>query len=39
LWIEKIAPICADIFVVAYPIFLVAIYLYAIIKKKTWVKQ
>lgn len=38
-WIANLAPTLADIFVVAYPIFLVLIYLYAIIKKKTSVKQ
>lgn len=38
-FIWDIAPICADIFVVAYPIFLISIYLYAIIKKKSLVKQ
>lgn len=38
-WIANLAPTFADIFVVLYPIFLVAIYLYAIIKKKTQIKQ
>lgn len=38
-WIANLAPICADIFVVAYPVFLLSIYLYAIIKKKPLVKQ
>ena len=38
-WIANLAPTLADIFVVAYPIFLVSIYLYAIIKKKLLNKQ
>ncbi len=38
-WIANLAPTLADIFVVVYPIFLVSIYLYAIIKKKTLIKQ
>ena len=38
-WIANLAPILADIFVIAYPIFLVVIYLYWIIKKKPTVKQ
>ena len=38
-WIANLAPMLADIFVVAYPIFLISIYLYAIIKKKSLVKQ
>ncbi len=38
-WISNLAPIFADVFVVAYPVFLVLIYLFAIIKKKTFVKQ
>ena len=38
-WIANLAPTFADVFVVVYPIFLVSIYLYAIIKKKTLVKQ
>lgn len=38
-WIENLAPTFADIFVVAYPIFLISIYLYAIIKKKPLFKQ
>jgi len=38
-WIANLAPVLADIFVVAYPIFLICIYLYAIIKKKPLVKQ
>ena len=38
-WIANLAPTFADIFVFAYPIFLVLIYLYAIIKKRTQFKQ
>ena len=38
-WIVNLAPVLADIFVVAYPIFLICIYLYAIIKKKPLIKQ
>ena len=38
-FISDLAPILADIFVIAYPIFLVFIYLYAMIKKKTQIKQ
>ena len=38
-WIANLAPTFADIFVFVYPIFLVLIYLYAIIKKKSLVKQ
>ena len=38
-WIANLAPTLADIFVIAYPIFLVCIYLYAIIKKKPLIKQ
>ena len=38
-FISDLAPIFADIFVIAYPIFLVSIYLYAIIKKKLLIKQ
>ena len=38
-WIASLAPTFADIFVVLYPIFLVSIYLYAIIKKKVQIKQ
>ena len=38
-WIANLAPTLADIFVVAYPVFLVCIYLYAIIKKKSVLKQ
>jgi membrane-associated phospholipid phosphatase len=38
-WIANLAPTFADIFVVAYPIFLILIYLYAIIKKKSLIKQ
>ena len=38
-FIANLAPIFADVFVIIYPIFLVAIYLYAIFKKKSIVKQ
>jgi len=38
-WIANLAPVLADIFVVAYPIFLICVYLYAIIKKKPLIKQ
>ena len=38
-FIWDIAPILADVFVILYPIFLVSIYLYSIIKKKTIIKQ
>ncbi len=39
VWISNLAPVFADAFVIIYPIFLVAIYIYAIIKKKPIVKQ
>lgn len=38
-WIANLAPTFADVFVVVYPIFLVCIYVYAIIKNKPVVKQ
>lgn len=38
-FISDLAPTFADIFVVAYPIFLVCVYLYAIIKRKSIFKQ
>ena len=38
-WLANLAPILADVFVIAYPIFLILIYLYAIIKKKPIIKQ
>lgn len=38
-FLADLAPVFADIFVVVYPIFLVSIYVYAIIKKKPLVKQ
>ena len=38
-WIANLAPVFADIFVLVYPIFLISIYLYAIIKKKPLIKQ
>ena len=37
--IWELSPIFADIFVIIYPIFLILIYLYAIIKKKVLLKQ
>ena len=37
--IANLAPTFADVFVFAYPIFLVLVYLYAIIKKKSLFKQ
>lgn len=38
-WVSNLAPIFADIFVVLYPLFLLGVYLYAIIKKKPLFKQ
>jgi len=38
-WIANLAPTFADVFVFAYPIFLLSLYLYAIIKKKSNIKQ
>ena len=38
-WIANLAPTFADVFVFAYPVFLVLVYLYAIIKKKSLFKQ
>lgn len=38
-WINRFAPIWADIFVLIYPAFLVWLYLYAIIKRKIEEKQ
>lgn len=38
-WISGLAPVFADAFVVIYPIFLIAIYIYAIVKGKKTVKQ
>lgn len=38
-WMSNLAPIFADIFVIAYPIFLVWLYIYAIIQKKPSTKQ
>lgn len=38
-FLADLAPVLADVFVIAYPIFLVGIYLYALIKKKPLVKQ
>lgn len=38
-WISSIAPIFADAFVFLYPVFLVGVYVYAIIKKKPSIKQ
>ena len=37
--ISNLAPVFADAFVIIYPIFLVCIYMYAIIRKKPQVKQ
>lgn len=37
--ISNLAPVLADVFVIAYPIFLVWIYVYAIIKNKSLIKQ
>ncbi len=38
-WIANLAPTFADVFVIIYPIFLVWIYLFAMIKKKPQIKQ
>lgn len=38
-WLANLAPTFADVFVIAYPIFLVALYVYAILKKKNSIKQ
>jgi len=38
-WIANLAPTFADVFVIIYPIFLVLVYLYAMIKKKPQIKQ
>lgn len=38
-WLVNLAPTFADVFVIAYPIFLVALYVYAILKKKNSIKQ
>jgi len=38
-WIANLAPTFADIFVFAYPVFLILIYLYAIVKKNVLIKQ
>ena len=38
-FLSDLAPIFADIFVFAYPIFLIFVYLYAIIKKNVKIKQ
>lgn len=38
-WISNLAPSFADIFIIGYPIFLICVYLYAIIKKKSNIKQ
>ena len=38
-FLSDLAPVFADIFVFTYPIFLILIYLYAIIKKKVQIKQ
>ena len=38
-WISSLASIFADAFVIIYPIFLVCVYVYAMIKKKPKIKQ
>ena len=38
-WVSDLAPIFADIFVVIYPIFLVCVYIDAIVKRKKMQKQ
>lgn len=38
-WISDLAPIFADIFVLVYPIFLVCVYIFAIVKRKKMQKQ
>lgn len=38
-WISSLAPVFADVFVLVYPVFLVCVYVYAMIKKKTLIKQ
>jgi membrane-associated phospholipid phosphatase len=38
-FISDLAPVFADIFVLAYPAFLILVYLYAMIKKKVQIKQ
>lgn len=38
-WISSVAPVLADVFVIVYPIFLILLYVYAIIKKKEILKQ
>lgn len=38
-WLANLAPTFADVFVIVYPIFLVALYVYAILKKKNSIKQ
>ena len=38
-WISVLAPVFADVFVLIYPIFLVWLYIYAILKKRKSIKQ
>lgn len=38
-WISNLAPVFADAFVIIYPVFLIVIYIYAILKKKPLMKQ
>jgi len=38
-FLSDLAPVFADVFVFAYPVFLILVYLYAIIKKKVQIKQ
>lgn len=38
-WISDLAPIFADIFVIIYPIFLICVYVHAIVKRKKMQKQ
>lgn len=38
-WISSLASVFADAFVIIYPIFLVCVYIYAMIKKKPQIKQ
>jgi len=38
-WVANLAPTFADIFVFVYPVFLILVYLYAIIKKRIQIKQ
>ena len=38
-WISSLASIFADVFVIIYPVFLVCVYIFAMIKKKPQIKQ